>query len=313
LNYGLTVFRCLLISLATVAILPASANSQAVELGRGSSLIAPEAFLSQGFDVSSFPAGTFGEDTGPSPAQQPGEQKGGAISRSVKRVLADQRELYLAPFKPANFKWDALVLAGTTGLLIADRHIENALPGGHYTFFQDSSDIAIAGLGAALAGAWIYGIKNDHPHLKEMGDLELESLVDTFLIYTPMQFIAGRQRPGEGNGHGDFLRHHAMNTSFPGGHAMFAWAMATVAAREYPKPWVEVLAYGAALTVTAGRFLGRDHWSSDMFVGTALGISIGNNIFHSRCDPDVSDSCRRHSKRVKMPAELQSWRQPDSH
>ena len=139
------------------------------------------------------------------------------------------------------------------GFLIADRHIEGALPGGHYTFFQDSSDIAIAGLGAALGGAWIYGIKTDNPHAKELGGLELETLINTFLIYTPMQFIAGRQRPGEGNGHGDFLRHHAMNTSFPGGHAMFAWSMATVAAEEYPKFWVRTLAYTAALAVTAGR------------------------------------------------------------
>ncbi|HET6179391.1 MAG TPA: phosphatase PAP2 family protein [Candidatus Sulfotelmatobacter sp.] len=255
------------------------------------------------FDESTLRAGMFDDQADPrSTAVQTSSEHQGIVERSVKRTLEDQKGLYLAPLKVSNLKWDAIVLGGTAGLLIGDRSIENALPGGHYTFYQTSSDIAIAGLGATLASVWIYGIKGDHPHARELGDLELETLVNTFLIYAPMQYIAGRQRPGEGNGHGNFLEHHAMNTSFPGGHAMFAWAMATVAAREYPKPWVRVLAYTSALTVTAGRLLGRDHWSSDMFVGTALGLAIGTHIFHARCDPELSESCRHHTRGFKMMA-----------
>jgi membrane-associated phospholipid phosphatase len=256
-------------------------------------------------DPSTLPAGIFADDAAPStPAQNPQEHHG-IVSRSVKRVLEDQKGLYLAPFQPSNFKWDAIVLGGTAGLLIGDRHIENRLPGGNYGFYQNGSNIAIGGLGATMAGVWIYGIKTDHPHAKELGALELEALVNTFLIYAPLQFIAGRQRPGEGNGHGDFLRHHAMNTSFPGGHAMFAWSMATVAAHEYPKPLAEALVYSAALTVTAGRFLARDHWSSDLFVGSALGIAIGTHIFHSHCDPELSESCRHHARGFKMMAPIE--------
>ncbi|MGA8617325.1 MAG: phosphatase PAP2 family protein [Candidatus Sulfotelmatobacter sp.] len=99
-----------------------------------------------------------------------------------------------------------------------------------------------------------------------------------------MQLIAGRQRPEEGTGHGDFLKHHAVNTSFLGGHAMFSWAMASVLADEYPKPWARVLGYGAAFTVTFSRFMARDHWSSDLFLGTALGLAIAENTFHAGCD-----------------------------
>lgn len=39
---------------------------------------------------------------------------------------------------------------------------------------------------------WLWGIKGDHPHAKETEVLELETLVDTFLIYTPMQLLAAR-------------------------------------------------------------------------------------------------------------------------
>jgi PAP2 superfamily len=251
------------------------------------------------FDVSALPAGTFDDDAAASGAAQPPEQhQPGLVRRSVKRILQDQKGIYFAPFDPSHLKYDAILLAGTAAFLVTDRHIENNLPGGHYRFYQDTSDIAIAGLAATLGGVWLYGIKGDHPHARETGEIELETLVNTFLVYTPMQFIAARQRPGEGNGHGDFLRHSMINTSFPGGHAMFTWAMATVVAHEYSQPWVRVLNYSAAFTVTLTRFLARDHWASDMWVGTGLGLAIGTYTFHARCDPDLSASCKRHYTRI---------------
>ncbi len=255
-----------------------------------------------GFDAARLPEGIFDEDA--AVASQNSEHKHGLLVRAVDRTLEDQKEIYKAPFKPSNFKWDALVLAPTALFLVTDRHIENNLPGGHYTFYQTSSNVAIASLSATLAGVWIYGIKTDHPHAKELGQLELETLVNAFLVYAPMQFIAARQRPGEGNGHGDFLKHPSINTSFPGGHAMFTWAMATVVAQEYPKPWVRMLTYTAALTVTTTRYLARDHWASDMWVGTALGIGIGTHVFHAHCDPSLTASCRRHEKMLKRGEKL---------
>jgi membrane-associated phospholipid phosphatase len=254
------------------------------------------------------PAWTFerdarGEDsteqgaTGSSPQSQIQTQKSdheGLVMRSVRRTLEDQKELYLTPFKPANFKWDALELGGTAALLASDRHIEKHIGTAHYTFYQATSDVAIAGLGTTLGVVWIWGIKGDHPHAKETGVLELETLVNTFLIYTPMQLLAARQRPDEGNGNGDFWKHHNINTSFPGGHAMFTFAMATVVSHEYPQKWVQALAYSAATIVTVTRFMARDHWSSDMFVGAALGIGIGSHIFHAHCNPELSDSCKHH-------------------
>ena len=260
------------------------------------------------FDISSLPPGAFqraarGEDSGEQDAggssSQPQIQAlksdhQGLVTRSVKRTWEDQKGLYRAPFKPSNFKWDALVLGGTAALLASDRHIETHISSAHFTLYQATSDVAIAGLGATLGGVWLWGIKGDHKHAKETGELELETLVNTFLIYTPMQLLAARQRPGEGNGNGDFWKHHNINTSFPGGHAMFTFAMATVVSHEYSQKWVQALAYSAATIVTVTRFMARDHWSSDMFVGSALGIGIGANIFHEHCDPELSDSCKHH-------------------
>jgi hypothetical protein len=259
---------------------------------------APKFNAMQNFNVSTFRADAFDDDpSGNATAQHP-QQQPGLVHRSVKRILRDQKGIYLSPFEPSHLKYDAILLAGTAAFLVTDRHIENNLPSGHYQFYQNSSNIAIGGLAATLGGVWLYGIKADHPHARETGEIELETLVNTFLVYTPMQFIAARQRPNEGNGHGDFLRHSMINTSFPGGHAMFTWAMATVVAHEYSQPWVRVLTYSAAFTVTLTRFLARDHWASDMWVGTGLGLGIGTYTFHQHCDPDLSASCKRHHARI---------------
>ena len=218
----------------------------------------------------------------------------GLVKRSVQRIGEDQKRLYLAPFERHNIKWDALVLVGTGAFLAADRRIESNIPHSNFTAYQATSDIAIAGLAGSLVGIYAYGFKDDHRHAKETGNIELETLVNTFLIYTPMQLIFARQRPDEGNGNGDFFKHHAVNTSFPGGHAMFTWAMASVLADEYPKPWARALSYSGAFAVTFTRFMARDHWSSDMFIGTALGIAIAENTFHARCNPEFESQCKGH-------------------
>ena len=253
--------------------------------------------LAPNFRVASFRVTTSDEDNAApdaSPDRPAGAEHQGLIKRSVKRIAADQKRLYLAPFEPHNLKWDAIVLIGTGAFLAADRHIENNVSHSNFSAYQNTSNIALAGLAGSLAGIYLYGFKTEHRHARETGEIELETLVNTFLIYAPMQLIAGRQRPDEGNGHGDFLKHHSLNTSFPGGHAMFTWAMASVLADEYPKPWARVLSYGAAFTVTFSRFMARDHWSSDMFLGMGLGLAIAENTFHARCDPQFESQCKHH-------------------
>jgi len=307
LSYRSTNVCTLLLTALTAGMLATPAVCQTAEFGPAPLPSAPEpstsatvvpTFALSSFDVSELPAGTFDEDSDSDQAVSSSQEHGGLVHRSVKRILQDQKGIYLAPFKPQNFKWDALVLAGTAGFLVADRHIEGALPNTRQQMWQDMSNVAIGGLSATLAGVWLYGIKTEHRHARETGELELETLVNTFVVYAPMQFIAARQRPGEGNGHGDFLKHPMINTSFPGGHAMFTWAMATVVAHEYSQPWVRALTYGAAFTVTLSRFMAHDHWASDMWTGTALGLAIGTYTFHAHCDPELSDSCKRHLGRI---------------
>ena len=239
---------------------------------------------------------SFGDESpaDPPPSSSSGNETGpGWLTRQLARGLQDQKEIWTAPFKPSNFKWDALLLVGTGVLIATDRQTSRALPNGHVQLFRNITNISLGATAATAGGVWGYGIKKSNQHAKETGELELETLANTFLVYTPMQFIAGRERPEEGTGNGRFWRHSGFNTSFPAGHPMFTWAMATVLAHEYPQPWVKILTYGAASAVSMGRFLGREHFASDVVVGSVLGYAIATHIFHARCDPQRSDACTR--------------------
>jgi len=54
-----------------------------------------------------------------------------------------------------------------------------------------------------------------------------------------------------------------------------------------------IIIYATAGAVSTGRLLGRDHFTSDILVGSALGYVIGRYIFHLRCEPGLSESCHR--------------------
>jgi hypothetical protein len=231
------------------------------------------------------PQGTVG--------QSQNGQHHGFIVRNLRRGLEDQKQLYLAPFKPKNLKWDALFLGVTAGLLATDRQLSRQISTDHVNISHDVTLFSLLSTSAIAGGTWLYGLKTGDRHADETGQLTLETLANTFLIYTPMQFIAGRERPDEGTGNGRFWRHGGFNTSFPAGHPMFTWAMATVIAHEYPKPWVKVLTYGLALSVSVGRLTGRNHFGSDIWVGSVLGYLIGTHIFHAHCDPQFSEACHR--------------------
>jgi membrane-associated phospholipid phosphatase len=218
---------------------------------------------------------------------------GSLIGRSVRRVLHDQGQLYTAPLKPKNYPWDALFLGGAAALFATDMKIERQVPTTNVDRWHTLSAVDIVGTSVTLGSLWAYGIKTHNDHAKETGVLELEALSNTFLIYTPMQLIAARERPDEGRGGGRFLVQRSFNTSFPAGHPMFTWTMASVVAHEYPKPWVQALAYGAAGSLSVARIMGRNHFSSDVYVGTILGYLIGTHVFHAHCMPGLSKSCHR--------------------
>jgi hypothetical protein len=96
------------------------------------------------------------------------------------------------------------------------------------------SNVGLIGTGATVGGLYIYGLKKHDTHAHEAGFLGTESFVSSFVMKELVNVASGRLRPEEGNGHGDFFVNHSFDSSFPSGHAMLTWSMATVLADEYP-------------------------------------------------------------------------------
>jgi membrane-associated phospholipid phosphatase len=72
-------------------------------------------------------------------------------------------------------------------------------------------------------------------------------------------------------------------SSFPSGHSTQAWALATVVASEYGNiRWVPYVSYGYAALVSTSRVLAQQHFTSDVFVGGAIGFFIGRYVVRTQ-------------------------------
>jgi membrane-associated phospholipid phosphatase len=215
----------------------------------------------------------------------------GRTHRMLVRLAHDQTGLFTAPFERSNLKWDAVFLVGTAALIATDKHTIGWTSNDHIDLNRNISNAGIYGMGAAAGAIWVTGMVTHDAHAQETGFLTAEALANAVPIYIGLQLITGRERPNEGVGHGRFLQNHSVNSSFPSGHALFAWTMASVIAHEYPRRWVKILAYGTATVVSVTRFTGREHFASDVAVGSFLGYFLGRHIFHKHCSTAFSEDC----------------------
>ncbi len=134
-----------------------------------------------------------------------------------------------------------------------------------------------------MAGAFIFwgGLGHDS-HAQETGILSGEAALDSLAVASALKLFSGRQRPTQGNGKGKFWQG---GNSFPSEHTAVAWSVASLLAHEYPGAMTEVLAYGAASAISMARVTGRDHFASDVLVGSVLGWYLGREAYDTHHDP----------------------------
>ena len=97
-----------------------------------------------------------------------------------------------------------------------------------------------------------------------------------------------RQRPLQGQGNGEFEASTSprWNSSFPSGHSIETFTLASVVAHEYPhKRWVQILAYCYAGGVVGARLAANQHFPGDVMGGGALGWFIGDYVYGKRHNP----------------------------
>jgi membrane-associated phospholipid phosphatase len=211
------------------------------------------------------------------------------FTRMPRYVVHDQGSIWTSPIHTAksDIKWWA-IFGGTAAALVATDHwTVTRLP-------NSSSQVSVSNwasrFGSAYslipisAGFYFIGTGKHDERLRETGLIAFETLIDANLVGEAVKLIANRARPLEANGRGPFESspNGRWNSSFPSGHAINTWALASVITHEYPKPLVYVLAYGFASTVVVARVGARKHFPSDVLVGGAMGWFMGDFVYGRR-------------------------------
>jgi membrane-associated phospholipid phosphatase len=198
-----------------------------------------------------------------------------------KGLLRDQSGIWTSPFhiKKSDVKWVGALAATTTVLLLTDKPL--SLPQKHAEEILKTSDrVSKFGEGYSTfgfaGGLYVIGKITNNERAKTTGLLATEALLNTAVVTSTLKVVLRRQRPSSNSGKGEFF---SGGSSFPSGHAGSVWALATVVAEEYKdKPWVQIGAYGYATAVSLSRFTGRNHFASDVFVGSAIGYLTGRLV-----------------------------------
>jgi membrane-associated phospholipid phosphatase len=201
-------------------------------------------------------------------------------------VLHDQENIWLFPVQVAHGRhWvpTVAVVGVTAGLLAADPH---DMPYFNrtttYAGFNRVASSNITGIGMLVVPAAFYatglGLRNSY--MQKTALFAGEALADTEILHIVGNSLTTRLRPHDvrlqGVDDDTFFRNHIhIGSSFPSGHTLAAFSVATVFARRYRSHrWVPWLAYGLAGTVGFSRLTLREHFPSDVFIGAALGYAV---------------------------------------
>lgn len=177
-------------------------------------------------------------------------------------------------------------LGTTAGLFALDPTVASAFRGTHsLQGFNNvfTSTATLAGVMLVPATLYATGLVRKDSKMKGTALLAGESIADAEVVATVLKDLTKRVRPSSfptgGNLYDSWFESKGSdvsgNGSFPSGHTIAAFPVATVIARRYGNHrWVPYAAYGMAALVGFSRVSLSAHFASDVFVGGALGYSI---------------------------------------
>ena len=139
----------------------------------------------------------------------------------------------------------------------------------------------------SVALTYAFGSVIDDCRLKNLSLAALQSFVYAEVASAGLKVLTCRIRPSEANSQQSTTNSQTWlgpfksfeSTSFSSGHAMRSFALATTVAGFYPdKKWIGIVSYSLATMTSVGRVISKEHWTSDVIVGAALGYFIGRGV-----------------------------------
>jgi membrane-associated phospholipid phosphatase len=207
-------------------------------------------------------------------------------------LIADQKQIWSFPIRLVQGQdWTptAAVLGTTAGLVAFDpseagyfRHTPT-FHGFNNVFTGNATAI---GMGAVPASLYAIGLIRSDSKMQHTALLAGEAMADAAILTTVLKNATRRVKPAgfpaSGNLSDSWFEKRGSpssyikgNGSFPSGHTMEAFSVATIIARRYQNHrWVPYAAYGLAAVVGFSRLSLSVHFLSDVFMGGALGYSM---------------------------------------
>jgi membrane-associated phospholipid phosphatase len=234
----------------------------------------------------------------PPSKEDPGADREVSLRKLPMNFLHDQKDMWLFPLELGKGRhWlPALFITGGTAVFIATdpQTMPHFRQTTDFHSFNRVFSTTVTGAAIAVVPAVFYGVSLLRHDSYDQGFALFagEAVADDAILMVVMKAIARRARPTElpvtGPYNDTFFHSNASffgkGTSFPSGHALMAFSVATVFARRYKEHrWVPYLAYAAASAIAFSRVTTGAHFPSDVFVGSALGFVIARyDVLHGQ-------------------------------
>lgn len=216
----------------------------------------------------------------------PDDDNAVTLRSTPMNLLKDQAAIWTSPARIRERDLAYLIPLGlaTTLTMTVDHQAMNSSKLNDPSL-NSHAETASSGLlgGFVAAPVIIYGLGRIHhdDHATEAGILGGEAMVDSLVVDEVMKAVSMRERPTLDGAKGKFFQTSVgPDSSFPSTHCMIAWSSAAVITAEYPGYMTKITAYGLASGLSISRVLARQHFPSDVVVGSAVGWLVGRYVVH---------------------------------
>lgn len=210
----------------------------------------------------------------------------------LKSYWTCSKHILSSPFRWNGKQWltAGLVLGGTAALYPADQAVKDYTQSNHNKY----TDFLFAGAEIFgnpsytvpfLALNYVYGAIFEDQTSKNVSLLGFQSLAISAGFVYLLKMSTQRHRPKTGDPYNswDGPAFSLDHTSFPSGHSSSAWSIATIIALEFKgHPFIPAICYSIATLTALSRVYENYHWSSDIFLGSAIGFFTARAVhrFH---------------------------------
>ena len=205
------------------------------------------------------------------------------------RFLHDEKDMWLFPVKLAEGKhWlpTAIIVGGTAVFIKEDPPLERKVR--QTDIFTDYNKVLTSSVTGGLiavvpAGFYAVSLLRHDSYGQGTSLLAGEAVANDAVLMIVLKAITQRARPSEFPPNGAyndtfFATRNSFfgnGSSFPSGHAMMSFSVATVFAQRYKQhKWVPYVAYALATAISFSRVTTGAHFPSDVFIGAATGFAI---------------------------------------